>query len=42
VEFVPQERGQPLFDLLGLGFRPGEPEERVVGLCRNPGYAGVE
>jgi hypothetical protein len=39
VEFVPQERGQPLFDLLGPGFRSGEPEEGVVGLCRAPGYA---
>ena len=39
LEVLAQELGEPLFDLLGLGFRPGEPDEVIVGLCRVPGYA---
>ena len=39
LEFVTQELRQPLFDLLGFGLRPGEPEQMVIGLCRGPGYA---
>jgi hypothetical protein len=39
VEFVPQELRQALFDLLGLGSWSGEPEERVIGLCRLRDYA---
>jgi hypothetical protein len=38
-EFVAQEPRQPVFDLLGFGFGPGEPQEVIVGLCRGPGYA---
>jgi hypothetical protein len=29
-EFVTQELRQPLFDLLGFGLRPGEPEQMVI------------
>jgi hypothetical protein len=41
-EFVAQEPGQLVFDFLGFGLRPGEPQEVIIGLCRHPGYAGVE
>jgi len=41
-EFVAQEPCELIFDVLGFGLRPGEPQEVVVGLCRGPGYAGVE
>jgi hypothetical protein len=37
-----QEPRQAGFDLLGFGLRAGEPEQVIVGLCRHPGYAGVE
>ena len=51
LEFITQELRQPLFDLLGLGLRPGEPEEVVVGvpavaqppvtgIVADPGWAG--
>jgi hypothetical protein len=39
LEFVAQELGQALFDVLGFGLRSGEPEQMVVCLCRVPGYA---
>jgi len=32
LEFITQERRQPLFDLLGLGLGSGEPEEVVIGV----------
>jgi hypothetical protein len=41
LEVIMQERREALFDLLGLGLRPGEPEQGVVGLCRGPGYADL-
>jgi hypothetical protein len=41
-EFVAQEPCELIFDVLGFGLRPGEPQEVVVGLCRGPGYAGAE
>jgi len=34
-----QEPGEPLFYLLGFGFRAGEPEDVVVCLCGLPDYA---
>jgi hypothetical protein len=34
LEFVAQEPGQLVLDVLGFGFRPGEPQEVIVGLCR--------
>jgi len=32
VEFVTQERRDTVLDVLGLGFRPGEPEEMVIAV----------
>jgi hypothetical protein len=40
-EFVTQERRDLVFDLFGFGFRSGEAQEVIVGLCRGPGYADV-
>jgi hypothetical protein len=42
LEVIAQELRQLIFDGLGFGFRPGEAQEVVVGLCRGPGYAGAE
>jgi len=42
LEVFSQEPGQPCLDLLGLGFRPGKPEEMVIGLCRPLDYAGIK
>jgi len=42
LEVITQELCQAGFDLLGLGLRPGEPEEVIVCLCRTLDYAGVE
>jgi len=39
LEFVTREFPEALFDLLGFGLGPGEPEQGVVGLCRTLGYA---
>jgi hypothetical protein len=41
--FVTQEPPQPPPDLLGLGLRPGEPEEGVVGIAAvpQPAVAGI-
>jgi hypothetical protein len=39
LEVITQECGKAGLDLLGLGLRPGEPEEVVVGLCGLPDYA---
>ncbi|MGH3282867.1 MAG: hypothetical protein ACRDNW_27580, partial [Trebonia sp.] len=38
-EFVLEELGEALLYLLGFRFRPGEPDQVVIGLCRGPGYA---
>ena len=32
LEVITQERREPLLDLLGFGFRSGEPEEVIVGV----------
>ena len=42
LEVIAQELGQVGLDLLGLGLRPGEPEEVIVRLCRPVDYAGIE
>lgn len=39
LEFFTQERRQFKLDLFGLGFRSGEPEQVIVGLCRARDYA---
>jgi hypothetical protein len=41
-EGIAQEPFQFSSDFLGLGFRAGESQQVIVGLCRHPGYAGVE
>ncbi|MGH3237614.1 MAG: hypothetical protein ACRDOH_31025 [Streptosporangiaceae bacterium] len=42
LEVITQELCQAGLDLLGLGLRPGEPENVIVGLCRSLDYAGIE
>jgi hypothetical protein len=39
LEFVAQELGQALFDVLGLGLRAGEPEQMVICLWGPVDYA---
>ena len=47
LEVITQELGEAGLDLLGLGFRPGEPEQGVVGVSGGvaqppvPGIVGV-
>ena len=43
LEILAQELGEAGPDLLGLGFRPGEPEQRVVGVTylAQPPVAGI-
>jgi hypothetical protein len=43
LEFVAQEPGQLVLDVLGFGLRPGEPQEVVVGVARvaQPPVPGV-
>jgi hypothetical protein len=39
LEIVMQEPRQAPFDLFGLGFRSGEPEQMIICLCRLADYA---
>jgi hypothetical protein len=43
LEVITQERRQAGLDLLGLGLRPGEPEQGVVGVAAvmQPPVAGI-
>ena len=39
--FAAQEPRQLVFDALGFGFRPGEPQENIVGVTRCSAAAGT-